>query len=100
MGKIFTIEINYETYKHFALVSVFEFTGGPFFHIQLLDSFLKEIFQLEHIRYKGRDGYQYCDLYNDDLSTVLINRIANAIDRKLSDKPALIRSLYGNSAVD
>ena len=97
MGKIFTIEIDYDVCKHRALVSVLEFKGGPFFHIQLIDSFLKEVFQVEHIRYKGMDGYQYCDLYNDDLSAVLINRMALAIEQKLSGRTALIRSLFGRS---
>ena len=98
MGKIFTIEIDYYVYKHRALVSVLEFEGGPFFHIQLMDSFLKETFQVEHIRYTGMDGYRYCDVYNDDLSAVLIKRIALAIEQKLSGRTALIRSLFGCSA--
>jgi|SRR6188508_3191834 hypothetical protein len=96
MGRIFSIEITYDIYKYRALVSVFVLNDGrPFFHIQLIDSFLKEIFQVEHIRYRGTNGYQYCDLYNDDLSTVLIDRIAQAIEQKLSGRSALIRSLPG-----
>ena len=97
MGKIFTIEIDYDVDKYRALVSVLEFKGGPFFHIQLIDNFLKEIFQVEHIRYKGMDGYQYCDVYNDDLSAVLINRMALAIEQKLSGRTGLIRSFFGRS---
>ena len=94
MGRIFSIEINYNIYKHQALVSVFDLNDGrPFFHIQLIDSFLKEIFQVEHIRYKGSNGYQYCDLYNDNLSTVIINRIAQAIEQKMSGRPGLVISL-------
>ena len=96
MGRIFSIEITYDINRHRALVSMFDFNDGqPFFHIQLIDSFLKAIFQVEHIRYRGNDGYQYCDLYNDDLSAVVINRIAQAIEQKLSGLPALIRSLPG-----
>ena len=94
MGKIFTIKVEHDFFNGQALVSVLYFHGGPFFHIQLIDPFLKEIFQLEHIRYKGRDGYRHCDLYSNDLSGILIDKIAQAIDQKLSGKTAIIRSLY------
>ena len=93
MGKIFTIKIVNDLYDHQALVSVLYFQGGPFFHIQLIDPLSKEIFQLEHIRYKGMNGYKFCDVYNNDLSEKLIGRIANAIEQKLTGKTAIIRSL-------
>ena len=99
MGRIFSIEIAFGQYEHQVLVSVFDFQDGrPFFHLQLIDAFLKEIFQVEHIRYKGNDGYQYCELFNNELSAEVISRIAQAIDRKLSGRTALIRSLSGNAA--
>jgi hypothetical protein len=100
MGKIFSIEIEYDIYKHLAVVSVLDFNEGPFFHIQLVDPFLKEIFQLEHIRYKGIDGYRYCDLYNNDLSVVLLDRMVKAIEHKLSGKTAIIRYLFWKTAND
>ena len=94
MGRIFTIEITSDINRHQALVSVFDCQDGrPFFHIELLDTFLKEAFQVGHIRFKGIDGYQYCDLYTDDLSEELIDRLVQAIDQKLSGRTALIRSL-------
>jgi hypothetical protein len=98
MGKIFSIEIEYDIYKHLAVVSVLDHEDNRFFHIQLMDPFLKEIFQIEHIRYKGMDGYRYCDLYNNDLSVVLLDRMVNAIQQKLSGKTAIIRSLFWKRA--
>jgi hypothetical protein len=61
-----------------------------------MDAFLKEIFQTEHLRYKGADGYLYCDVYQDDLAEVIIDRIVKAIEHKLSGKTALIRKLFQN----
>jgi len=94
MSKIFTVEIEYAVYKHKALVSVCSLNQEPVFHVQFIDSFLREIFGTEHIRYKGVDGYQECDLYNDDLAEVIIDRIAKAIEQKLNGKTALIRRLF------
>lgn len=76
------------------LWSVFGLNHEPFFHVQLLDKFLKEIFQTEHIRYKGTDGYHECDFYEYDLASVLLERIANAIERKLDERPAIIRKFF------
>ena len=95
MGEIFKIEIEYAVYKHTALVSVCGLNQEPIFHVQFLDNFLKEIFQTEHIRYKGADGYQHCGLYEDDLTVIIIDRIANAIDQKLYGRTAIIRRLFG-----
>ena|SRR5215203_1202543 len=100
MGKIFSIEIEYDVYKHLAVVSVLDYKDKPFFHIQLIDPFLQEIFQVEHIRYRGIDGYQYSNLYNNDLSVELLNRIAKAIEQKLSPKTAILRSLFWPVAKD
>ena len=94
MGKIFSIEIEYALYKHKALVSVCDLSNQPVFHVQFTDDFLKEIFQTEHLRYRGADGYQYCDLYDNDLAGVIIDRIASAIEQKLYGGTALIRKLF------
>ena len=98
MGEIFKVEIEYSVYKHTALVSVCGLSDEPIFHVQFLDKFLKETFQTEHIRYIGTDGYQYCDLYDeDDLAALIIDRIANAIERKLYGNTAIIRTLLSDS---
>jgi hypothetical protein len=96
MSKIFRVEIEYSVYKHTALVSVSSLNNEPLFHVQFLDNFLKEIFRTEHIRYKGTDGYQECDLYEDDLAGIIIDRIANAIEQKLYGRTAVIRRLFLN----
>lgn len=94
MGKIFSVEIEYALYTHKALVSVSRINNEPVFHVQFVDSFLKEIFHTEHIRYEGINGYQFCDVYDDDLAEVIIDRIAKAIDQKLYGKTALIKRLF------
>jgi len=94
MGKIFSVEIEYALYTHKALVSVFRINNEPVFHVQFVDSFLKEIFQTEHIRYEGTNGYRFCDVYEDDLAEVIIDQIAKAIDQKLYGKTALIKRLF------
>lgn len=94
MGKIFSIEIEYALYTHKALVSVSRIDNEPVFHVQFVDSFLKEIFQTEHIRYEGVYGYQFCDVYDDDLAEVIIDQIAKAIDQKLYGKTASIKRLF------
>ena len=94
MSQIFSVEIEYSVDKHKALVSVCSLNQEPVYHVQLMDNFLKEIFQTEHIRYKGNDGYQYCDLYEDDLAEIMIERIANAIQQKLYGNAAIIRRLF------
>jgi hypothetical protein len=96
MSQIFKVEIEYAVCKHTALVSVCGLNHEAFFHVQFLDNFLKEIFQTEHIRYQGTDGYQDCDLYQDDLAAVIIERIADAIERKLYGRTAVIRRLFLN----
>jgi hypothetical protein len=96
MGEIFKVEIEYAVYKHTALVSVCGLHQEAIFHVQFLDNFLKETFHTEHIRYKGTDGYQYCDLYEDDLAALIIDRIANAIEQKLYGRTAIIRRLFGS----
>jgi hypothetical protein len=96
MGKIFSVEIEYALYKHKALVSVSDLNQEPVYHVQLIDDFLQEIFQTEHIRYKGADGYLYCDLYDDDLAIVIFERIERAIQQKLVGGTALIRRLFLN----
>jgi hypothetical protein len=97
MGKIFSVEIEYAVYKHTALVSVWDVNEESLFHIQFLDTFLQELFQTEHIRYKGIKGYQSCDVYEDDLGGIIIERIANAIEQKLYGGTALIRKLFSHS---
>ena len=99
MGKIFSVEIEYAFYSYKALVSVFRRNHEPVFHVQFIDNFLKEIFQTEHIRYKGVNGYQHCDVYNDDLAEVMISRIAKAIDLKLYGRTGLIRKLFLNDQI-
>jgi hypothetical protein len=94
MGKIFSVEIEYALYTHKALVSVSRINNEPVYHVQFIDSFLKEIFQTEHIRYEGVNGYQFCDLYDDDLAEVIIHQIATAIDHKLNGRTALIKRLF------
>ena len=94
MGKIFSVEIEYALYTHKALVSVTRINNEPVFHVQFVDSFLKEIFQTEHIRYEGTHGYQFCDVYDDDLAEVIIDQIVKAIDQKLYVKTALIKRLF------
>ena len=94
MSQIFSVEIEYSAYKHTALVSVCALNQEPVYHVQLMDNFLKEIFQTEHIRYQGNDGYQYCDLYEDELAEIMIERIANAIQQKLYGNAAIIRRLF------
>lgn len=95
MNKIFSVEIEYSVYNHTALVSVCGLNHEPFFRVQLLDNFLKEIFQTEHIRYQGANGYD-CDGYEDDLAGIIIVRIANAIEQKLYGHTAIIRRLFFN----
>jgi hypothetical protein len=94
MSQIFSVEIEYSAYKHTALVSVCALNEEPVYHVQLMDNFLKEIFQTEHIRYQGNDGYQYCDMYDDELAEIMIERIANAIQKKLYGDAAIIRRLF------
>ena len=94
MGKIFSVEIKHALYTHKALVSVSRINNEPVFHVQFMDSFLKEIFQTEHIRYEGANGYQFCDVYDDDLAEVIIDQIARAIDNKLNGRTALIKRLF------
>ena len=99
MGKIFTIEIEYALYTHKALVSVSCLQQEPVYHVQFIDNFLKEIFQTEHLRYRGSDGYQFCDEYNDDdLSGVIIDRIVRAIEQKLSGGTAIIKRLFSSNS--
>ena len=93
MSKIFSVEIEYSVYKHTALVSVSGLNTEPIFHVQFMDNFLKEIFQTEHIRYTGTEGYQDYDLYEDDLAAMIIDRIANAIQLKLYGRTAVIREI-------
>lgn len=97
MGKIFSVEVEYSIYKHKALVSVSSLQHEPVFHVQFIDDFLQEIFGREHIRYRGSDGYQHCDVYNDDLAALLIDRLARAIEQKLYGKTALIRRLFSTN---
>ena len=97
MSRIFSVEIEYAVYKHKALVSVCGLNQEPVFHIQFIDDFLKQIFGTEHIRYRGIDGYQYCDVYDDDLAGIIIDRIAKAIEQKLTGRTALIRKLFQNN---
>ncbi len=94
MGQIFSVEIEYALYTHKALVSVSSINRKPVFHVQFMDCFLKEIFQTEHIRYEGTNGYRFCDVYDDDLAEVIIDQIARAIDHKLYGKTALIKRLF------
>jgi len=94
MGKIFSVEIEYSLYTHKALVSVSQINNEPVYHVQFMDSFLKEIFQTEHIRYEGASGYQFCDFYDDDLAEAIIDQIAKAIDLKLNQRTALIKRLF------
>ena len=94
MGKIFSVEIEHSLYTYKALVSVSRKNNEPVYHIQFIDSFLKEIFQTEHIRYEGINGYQFCDVYDDDLAEVIIDQIARAIDYKLNGRAALIKRLF------
>ena len=94
MSKIFTVEIEHSIYKHKALVSVSSLQQEPIFHIQFIDGFLQELFGTEHIRYKGTNGYQYYNIYDDELAGVMIERIAKAIEQKLYGKTALIRRLF------
>jgi hypothetical protein len=95
MGKIFSIEIDYNVYKHHALVSVLDFEGGPFFHIQLFDPFLMDTFQVEHIRYTGINGYRYGDWYDDAVSSSIMDRIARAIEKELSYESIPVRWRLG-----
>jgi hypothetical protein len=100
MSRIFSVEVEYSMYKHKALVSVSCVQQEPQYHIQLIDGFLKEIFGTEHIRYRGAEGYQYCDVYNDDLAATMIERLAEAIEQKLYGKTALIRRLFFRATGD
>ena len=93
MGKIFSVEIEYGICKHKALVSVCYLNEEPVFHVQLMDTFLREIFGQEHIRYRGLDGYHYCDIFEDELSMEIIDRIGTAIENKLANGKALIRAV-------
>jgi hypothetical protein len=98
MSKIFCVEVESSFLdRHKALVSVYTLQQEPIFHIQFIDDFLQEIFGTEHIRYKGADGYRYCDVYNDDQAVLLIERLAKAIEQKLYGRTALIRRLFNNA---
>jgi hypothetical protein len=98
MSKIFSVEVESSFLdKHKALVSVYTLQQEPIFHIQFMDDFLREIFGTEHIRYKGADGYQHCNVDNDDLAVLLIERLARAIEQKLYGRTALIRRLFNRT---
>ena len=97
MGEIFKVEIEYAVHKHSALVSVCGLSNEPIFHVQFLDNFSKETFQTEHLRYMGTDGYQYCDLYEDDFAAVVIDKIASAIELKLHGQTTIIKRIFSGS---
>jgi hypothetical protein len=93
MGKIFRIEFQFVNVKHSALVSVSTSKTKPYYHIQLIDNYLKKIFSTEHIRYEGEQGYQALDQYRNPFTREMLHKMATAIDRTLTGQFAIIRWL-------
>lgn len=92
MGKIFTIEFKSLNNRHNALVSVYG--ENPCIHVQFIDSYLKNIFSTEHIRYKGNSGFKKLPQYQHPSTKEIIEKIAVAIEKELYKNYATIKRLF------
>jgi hypothetical protein len=77
--KIFSVEFKYINKMHRAIVSVANGT----YHIQVLDRLITTVFCVEHLKFRGDDGYQYLDQYKDPLAKNLLDRIISAVENEL-----------------
>lgn len=64
---------------HKAIVSVANGT----YHIQVLDRLIKTVFNCEHLKYKGEDGYLELNQYKDPLAKNLLDRIIVAVEKEI-----------------
>lgn len=79
MSKIFSVEFKYINKMHKAIVSVANGT----YHIQVLDRLIKTVFNGEHLKFYGDDGYQTLWQYNDPLAKNLLDRIISAVEKEI-----------------
>jgi hypothetical protein len=77
--KIFSIEFKYINKMHKAIVSVANGT----YHIQVLDRLIKTVFNCEHLKFQGDDGYQSLNQYKDPLAKNLLDRIISAVEKEV-----------------
>ncbi|MGZ3952233.1 MAG: hypothetical protein ACXVBZ_12620 [Flavisolibacter sp.] len=83
MPVIKKFDFQYNNLMHSAVVSVCGTTEEMFVHVQLINSFLKKIFGIEHIRFFNRNG----QIQMQELKHPFMSQIAGLISIQL--KPDL-----------
>jgi|SRR6476646_7057419 hypothetical protein len=93
MGRIFKLDFSFLNRKHRALISVGNHPTEPYVHVQLIDSLFQNLFNTEHIRYKGLEGYKRLEIYKDPFLKKLIDTIANEVEKEIAGNYAKVKSL-------
>lgn len=76
------IDFKFSNLMHSALVSISGTTDEMFVHIQLMNSFLRKIFGVEHIRFSKQRG----EIKIEEAKHPFIFQIAHLISAKLSEE--------------
>jgi len=76
------IDFKFSNLMHSALVSISGSSDDMFIHIQLINSFLRKIFGVEHIRFSSHKG----EIKLVDAKHPFVYQIAQLITSKLSEE--------------
>jgi hypothetical protein len=79
-AKIIRMDFNLGNLVHSALVSISGDAEDNFIHVQLLQSFFKKVFGVEHIRYRNQNG----SVELEEISYPFMRDIANTINKNLN----------------
>jgi hypothetical protein len=95
MARIINLEFHLFDKPQNALVSLGGDEKHPFVHVELTDSFYQGFFGIQHVRYKGFDGYKALGFYKKDVFLRrLFDALAQELERELSRNYAKVRNLF------
>ncbi|MGZ5190382.1 MAG: hypothetical protein ACXWCZ_05135 [Flavisolibacter sp.] len=80
LAKITKIDFNLANLMHTALVSIRGDENESFIHVQLLQSFFKKVFGVEHIRYKYQNG----KIALEEVTYPFMRDIASVVNKNLN----------------
>jgi hypothetical protein len=82
------IDFQFSNLMHSALVSISGTKDEMFIHIQLINSFLRKIFGVEHIRFSNQNG----EIIISDAKHPFVRQVAQLIHSKLKEEIQLVNT--------
>jgi hypothetical protein len=89
LASILKIEFTLSNLAHSALVSISGETDNRFVHVQLINSFFKKVFGVEHIRFYKRNG----ELFLGETKYPFVKQIATLVSSKVDSELTALYSV-------